>query len=222
MSVRAARAARALLIRWGFITGDNSSNQHQLNRYGTRFDINPHCIPDHDTGELQRRIHLKELAAPPPGNLKELAPPNKEHRTLSDKENQKLSSGVQEQRKSPPQLRCIELSDLRDMERLLELHQQAIHAGWIDGSEASRVFFVAAAVRVRQTKSSNPVKVFVVLVRRYLQSHITQAQEDEALRLLRNHVQAASKSRVSNLIGQLAKACSMSNRKLFQSAVSAF
>lgn len=213
VSIRAARAARALLMSWGFITGDDSSNQHQLNRNGARFEINPHCVPDHDTRELVRSERMKEFAGPPASNLKEFAPLNKEHRTLSDKENQKRGSGVQRQGKNPPQLKHIDVLDLRDVGRLLELHRQATKAGWIDSSESSRAFFVAAAVRARQAQACDPVRVFVVLVRRNLRSHISQAQEDEALRLLRDHLQAAPKRRVLSLVSQLVQACSIPTRR---------
>jgi hypothetical protein len=51
-------------------------------------------------------------------------------------------------------------------------------------SEADALNFFAAAVRARSTPARDPVRVFVALVRGRHWDHVTQAQENEARRML--------------------------------------
>jgi hypothetical protein len=86
----------------------------------------------------------------------------------------------------PPTLRNVTLADLGDVERLLELHAQAIARGWLRGGEAVRLNVVAAAVHARRVGQA-PCRLFVALLRDQRWEVITQEDEDQARRLLREH-----------------------------------
>ena len=84
---------------------------------------------------------------------------------------------------SPPTLSRIVVDDLRRFSRLETLYFEAIDRGWLRGSEAMALNFVAAAVRAREV-GHDPARLFVSLVQRGLWPHITQAQEEYARRAL--------------------------------------
>jgi hypothetical protein len=84
----------------------------------------------------------------------------------------------------PPTLRNVTLADLRDVGRLLVLHQQARARGWLRGGEAAQLTIVAAAVHARRVGQS-PCRLFVALLRDQRWELITQEDEDEALAILR-------------------------------------
>ena len=77
----------------------------------------------------------------------------------------------------------IRPGDLHHLERMEALYFQAVGAGWVQAGEARAIDFVAAAIRAREV-GREPVRVFVAIARRGLWSHITQAQEDRARRVL--------------------------------------
>jgi hypothetical protein len=87
---------------------------------------------------------------------------------------------------TPPTLRNVILADLGDVARLLALHQQAIARGWLQGGEAAQLNVVAAAVHARRV-GDTPCRLFVVLLRDQWWEVITQEDEDQARRLLREH-----------------------------------
>ena len=70
--------------------------------------------------------------------------------------------------------------DLRDPARLLDLHAQAVAAGYISSSEADRLNFFAAANHARVIGSRNPPGLFVRIVRSGLWNFLTQDDEDVA------------------------------------------
>ena len=76
--------------------------------------------------------------------------------------------------------------DLRDPARLLDLHAQAIAAGYISQSEAERLNFFAAANHARVIGSRNPPGLFVRIVRSGLWSFCTQDDEEWARVQLRS------------------------------------
>jgi hypothetical protein len=80
----------------------------------------------------------------------------------------------------------VTLADLSDVDRLLALHQQAIARGWLRGGEAARLNVVAAAVHARRVGQA-PCRLFVALLRDQRWEVITQEDEDQARRLLREH-----------------------------------
>jgi len=86
----------------------------------------------------------------------------------------------------PPTLRDVTLADLGDVGRLLVLHQQAIARGWLRDGEAARLNVVAAAVHARRVGQA-PCRLFVALLRDQRWKVITQEDEDQAHRLLREH-----------------------------------
>ena len=84
-----------------------------------------------------------------------------------------------------PTLRNIQFEDLRRVPTLKMLFHQAVLAKWLADSEANFRNFVAAAVRATRIQCSDPVRVFVAIVRRQLWHHITQEQEDRAAEVIR-------------------------------------
>jgi hypothetical protein len=84
-----------------------------------------------------------------------------------------------------PSLRDVKPEDLRHPARLLDLHAQAVAAGYISSSEANRLNFFAAAHHARIIGSRNPPGLFVRIVRSGLWSFLTQDDDDAARVLLR-------------------------------------
>ena len=78
------------------------------------------------------------------------------------------------------------LADLRDVARLLALHQHPIARGWLKGGEAAQRNVVAAAVHARRV-GEVPCRLFVALLRDQHWEVITQEDEDQARRLLWEH-----------------------------------
>ena len=79
-----------------------------------------------------------------------------------------------------PTLRDVKPEDLRDPARLLDLHAQAVDAGYVPPSEAGRLNFFAAANHARVIGSRNPPGLFVRILRSGLWSFLTQDDEDVA------------------------------------------
>jgi hypothetical protein len=86
----------------------------------------------------------------------------------------------------PSTLRNVIPADLSDVARLLALHQHAIARGWLKGGEAAQLNAVAAAVHARRVGEA-PCRLFVALLRDQRWEVITQEDEDQARRLLREH-----------------------------------
>jgi hypothetical protein len=84
----------------------------------------------------------------------------------------------------PPTLHNVTLEDLRDVGRLLALHQEARARGWLRGGEAAQLTIVAAAVHARRV-GEEPCRLFVALLRDQRWEVITQEDEDQALAMLR-------------------------------------
>ena len=79
-----------------------------------------------------------------------------------------------------PTLWDVKPEDLLDPARLLDLHAQAIAAGYVSSSEADRLNVFAAANHARVIGSRNPPGLFVRIVRSGLWSFLTQDDEDVA------------------------------------------
>ena len=62
--------------------------------------------------------------------------------------------------------------------------RQVGEIGLVQASEASALAFMAAAIRARNVREGDSVRIFVGIIRRGLWQHITQAEEDEARRAL--------------------------------------
>src|SRR5512135_2110373 len=80
----------------------------------------------------------------------------------------------------PPTLRDVKPEDLREPARLLELHAQAVAAGYVSPSEAGQLNFFAAANHARVIGSRNPPGLFARIVRSGLWHFCTQDDEDVA------------------------------------------
>lgn len=187
ISERAARAARAELIRQGWITKDTGSFQRKLNRDGAYFVINP----------AWRRV-VRRSAPLTPKNCTESAPPMKIPETPYGSKNQKaarpqraaarLVTGVCEANEGniheAPSLRNIKPEDLKRLSRLKVLYAQATAANWLGRSEANLRNFIAAAVRATRVEG-DPVRIFVGIVRKALWHHLTSADEERAIAALK-------------------------------------
>ena len=79
-----------------------------------------------------------------------------------------------------PTLRDVKPEDLRDPARLLDLHAQAVAAGYVSPSEVDRLNVFAAANHARVIGSRNPPGLFVRILRSGLWNFLTQDDEDVA------------------------------------------
>ncbi len=86
-----------------------------------------------------------------------------------------------------PSWRNLELSDLTDTARLLQLYQQATQLGWVGRSESARLDFVAAAEHALAKSTTNLPGLFRHLVQMRLWHHVGQNDEDRARIRLRLH-----------------------------------
>jgi hypothetical protein len=179
ISERAARTARAELIRLGWISKDTGSFQRKLNRDGAYFIIN-----------VAWRRGAKRIAPLVGQNCTGSAPPIEKQETPYGSKDQKPAkrsvSGVCKANvgSERPTLRDIKFDDLRRLSRLRLLYAEATAAGWLQASEANLRNFVAAAARASRV-DGDAVRVFVGIVRKGLWHHLTSADEDRANAALR-------------------------------------
>lgn len=179
ISERAARFARAELIRLGWITKDTGSFQRKLNRDGAYFQI------DSAWGRAPQAIAPRNRK-----NSLRIAPLLKRRETPSDSKDRKLGPSEQsgfcrKEREGTPKLRDIRPEDIRKPSRLRLLYEQAVQAGWVERNEASLLRFAGAAVRANRV-AREPVRVFVAIVRKGLWHHISMADEDRARTVLQS------------------------------------
>lgn len=72
------------------------------------------------------------------------------------------------------------------MPRLEKLYRQAVQAAWVEPCEAGLRNFVCAALRA--TRAGGRVgAIFVGIVRNRLWHHVTQEQEDRAMKVLKGY-----------------------------------
>jgi len=175
ISERAARSARAELIRMGWITKDTGSFQRKLNRDGAYFVI--------DTAWRRARSAFAPLAA---RSRSRFAPLPERPETPSELKNQKLwppaDAGLLK-KETKPDLRNVRPEDIRKPSRLRELFEQAALEGWLERSEAGFLKFAAAAVRANRL-SGDAVRVFMGIVRKRLWHHISASDEERARAVL--------------------------------------
>ena len=84
-------------------------------------------------------------------------------------------------------MRNIVEQDLSDTGRLLRLFDDARSQNLIDGSEASRLRFVALAVHARRYATTNPPGLFRSLLKSRRWNYITNDDEDIAVQRLKKH-----------------------------------
>lgn len=180
ISERAARAARAELIRLGWISKDTGSFQRKLNRDGAYFRIDAFW-----------RRSAKQSAPLDPRKCMQSAPPREKLETPYGSKNQKTAerneSGVclanEEMMAKAPNIRAIQIVDLQRLSRLRSLYRQALAEKWLSESEANFVNFVAAAARATRV-NGDAVRVFVGIVRKALWHHLTGEDERRAFAAL--------------------------------------
>ena len=178
--------------------------QHVLNRDGLWVTINLSWGSDPAPAEVEAKVETDvetepkagegseapetrpvEFSPPPPENPARFSGPKEDKKPLRENENQKPASGgpagvqISKSEENPPKLSDVVPEDLRNLDRLLTLFDQAIARGLIGSSEADRLRFVAAAVHA-QAVGSNPCRLFAWLVAGGHWEVITQADEDEA------------------------------------------
>ena len=209
VSERAARYARAELVRLGWIGRDERSYQRKLNRDGSYFEINPSWTCPGGRGRPAREgrgvpsgaaplasssrdprpsVPVREIAPRGRRNCPESAPPREKPETPLGSKNQGTRGAEPpgvfgESGRRTPTIRDVRVEDLRCFGRAEELYWQAVATGLITHSEASALGWLGAAVRARGV-DGDPVRVFVGIVRRGLWKHITQEQEERARRAL--------------------------------------
>lgn len=94
-------------------------------------------------------------------------------------------------RREPPTIRDIRSEDIRDTGRLLELHRQASALGMISASEAGRLDFLSMAERAR-ARGRKAGALLYWLVSNRKSEFITHADEEQAARRLREHMNGPS------------------------------
>lgn len=205
-TVRSVRNARAELIARGLITDDEGSKQWKLNRDGAYFTVNLAWSEPPAVDNLAPECTT--FSPPMAENCPNFSSPYEDMKTLNRSKNQETrtcggqqaeptgvcrANGIGEGKArnedvplkvKNPSLRNIQFEDLRRVSTLKMLFRQAVSAKWLEDSEANFRNFVAAAVRATRIKCSDPVRVFVAIVRRQLWHHITQEQEDRAAEVI--------------------------------------
>jgi len=84
-----------------------------------------------------------------------------------------------------PRLSNIQACDLRSVERIQVLFEEAVARRLLKGTPAGRLRFFAAAARAARLGSRNPCGFFAAIVRHGLWHVISQADEDRAIEYLR-------------------------------------
>jgi hypothetical protein len=178
---RHARAARAELVALGWLAPDPADDrQAAWNRWGRAFLV-----------ALDWQVPCGDRPTPPadPGarsSYPDLQPgPSPERRANPDPAGRGPAGAslVKEARQaSGPDLRDTRPADLEDPARVVELHRQAVEAGWTTASEADRLRVLAAAEHARKVGTSNPPGLFRAIVQGRRWGLLTQRDEDTAAR----------------------------------------
>ena len=184
LSERAVRYSQKKLRADGIFRALPSVHQLQLNRHGMLFEFNFEWKPK--VSIVKRDKKVTAFAPLSSGKCTDFAPLTKDRKTSTNQNNQKTPvgnpSGVFERGRTV--FPTVVRSDLHRLDRLETLYQQAQSVGWIRGSESAALNFVSAAVRAREARNGDSVKIFFGIVRRGLWHHITQPQEDHARKAL--------------------------------------
>ncbi|MDL5047330.1 hypothetical protein QQ054_15025 [Oscillatoria amoena NRMC-F 0135] len=195
---RSVHAARKWLMRVGFLSQE-VVHQLVMNRWGAKFVVRltqrltPRAEKPRRSGRSQSVYGTPVVGATAraDGAGTESAPPslNRSLKVLHNQINNKpafAASGVCTADLPEPTLRSIRPEDLRQMPRLEKLYRQAVQAAWVEPCEAGLRNFVCAALRA--TRAGGRVgAIFVGIVRNRLWHHVTQEQEDRAMKVLRGY-----------------------------------
>jgi len=181
VDLRNVKAARSGLVESGLLTVERRS-QVFCNRFGLLVTVNLSW-----DGRVEDRRGL-----PPPARRVggDLPPPKKERELLRISRNQEprpLPTGSEARGKPAPSpdLRHVVAADLSCPDRLAVLHEQAQRAGYVNGSQAERLQFFAAAAHAAAVGRSNPPGLFASLVRQRRWGLLTLRDEDHARRMIR-------------------------------------
>lgn len=186
---RNVKAARQELESLGVLIREPST-QLRMNRYGLTVRLNLAWSPPSASRETPPRAAFPTTETPRP----------RETGTSSfgRSENQKPAagrpSGVRKRTGRGPRLSDVQVEDLRDTARLLQLHRQAVRLGHVGNSEAERLKFIAAAEHSLSHGRKNPAGMFATIVRHGLWFQTLQ-EEDRARRRLQATVVAHSAPR---------------------------
>ncbi len=190
VSLASVRKYRAELIRIGWLIARETA-QGVLNRFVQWFDVDLVCggaptfSPVNPVGPVA--TDRVENGPPLARNRIENGPPknNQPSRREDSKQPTNWEMTPPPPNQSPPAWDRMVPQDLRDPGRLETLFRQAQSRGFVQGCEADRLQFFAAAKRALGRADSNACGFFRRVVEGALWTHITQAEEDlgrEALR----------------------------------------
>ena len=158
------------------------------NRFGACFEVNLAGIGQKRVdgrafiSELKKRRE-KSKSAPP---YKKISTSTNKY--INHKPVRKHGAGFYALLPKNISLRKIKLEHLQRVSTLEPLYAQALKAGWFEHSEANVRNFISAAVRATRV-SGDAVRIFVAITKRGLWHHVTQAQEDRAMEVLKRHRQ---------------------------------
>lgn len=235
LSLRAVRLARAVLLREGILTPDTTKFQRKLNRDGAYFTINlswgkgnlsKNPVPRREqNGVSERAVGTAKLSPLPSISARHFAPPLETRSSSNEVRNQRSDftqikkSGFYEKTKSEPQnldspdLKNVTLRDIEDFSRCERLFEKACDAGWLKRCEASKLNWIAAAIRAKEVGKKDPnsdaVKVFLGIVKRKLWGNINRSHEERAKQAITKYSGRDSSHVLgTNLVKQLvARAC---------------
>lgn len=201
---RSITTARARLIELGWITPDEDQPQWHRNRHGVRDIIQVEAFGPEKQGQTSTPLAENSgqtsspcLNSSPSSNEEDLNTrrPARERSGPSGFLKNGLSgkaSGAGSRKKQAsskpasrgPVLHDIQDADLRDTDRLLELHRQAVAKGIPVAGEAGRLDFIALAERARSCGDSPP-RMFAWLLKHRRFDFIAIANEEAASERLR-------------------------------------
>lgn len=169
------RARRELVERGILATG--TAPQWVLNRHGLPVVVNLDWLAA-DHGETSPpRSPQRAPESPPPRKTENSAS------RLKDQERAATRAGSCDTGSREPSLRAVRDRDLVAAGSLDALWRQARAAGYVDGSEASRLLIFGAAAHARRVATRNAAGLFAAVVRRGLWTYISQEDEDVGRRM---------------------------------------
>jgi len=166
------------------VGGSDQANEVGGHSASPNRDFAPHSASPDLTGSLSLT-----------GDLKTRRLPTRERPGVSQGStfgSRKKNDRAKQRRHHEPNIRDVQASDLGDMTRLLELHRQASSLGLVSTSEAGRLDFIAMAQRAR-CRGKRAGALFYWLLREKKTAFITHSDEEEAARMLREHLNGSQK-----------------------------
>lgn len=174
MDERTAKAGRAELIRLGWVASADSPVWHRQ-RHGATFTLNPE--------PAERHRHAPE-SPPRPAPIVPSSPPPWKNKNLPLRGtgNQNQPAGVRATEREPT-LSDVQPVDLERPERTVKLLGDAQRRGLIGTSQADRLRFFTTVQHARR-RGARPEALLASLARRRCWHYGTQANEDDARRVL--------------------------------------